>query len=887
MSLKDFFSKKQKNDAKIGGKNVKSSVEDTSTFTFNDDDFKKNDKDGHEIDLNTLNQTELNKNHISLHTDVDDETFFTNKFDTVDDFETKLNEITSKGKDKKVQENITNDLTDAKDALDFSDMDISALKDSNKSTEDLTGIDEQTLMAMYEEENASSKNQVVEEEEDEEDELLQSQMKELNDLYENGGALNNEEKKDSLKSSSLNFNDSDFNRNTTTSTTEMEDSFFKLNGKTDKTTTTDNDLSLSEYNLNDSNNLDISSISSLEAATVDSGLPQVKKKSSLKKKEHKKSIFGNASVKSQYLMFFSTLIFGVAGLGGSLFYSSQTSSVEAEASKLTSALGGEVEQFSSKFRDSLLGRNGAYAEMLKHWANMSAYNKNLIESVNDLKNNNINKYSENIVKNIQAISANVEYLKTLELVLKDTANKKEFLVKNIDELSDLTNKIGFIYTQVGMTQAEMSSLYALKTSLDNLKTSSVAILIGETVNVNDISEIENSTKLLQSKIEEIYNGNPDKNINKMNPIAVPLYNKFISNWNEVSVKISDVAKNADSLAKAKSIAKSNSELTVNLSKDIAELTKLYNGYAHSHSDLIKSVLIVSILLLVISLIGLAYVYRFESRKKEAELKDEAERNKKSIFKLLNEMIPLQDGNLTQKTTVEEGITLDIADSINATIDSLAVVVKKIKNSSFVMKEKTNEINISSMNLLNSSEQQANSIVDANESINKITKAINEISEKTKNSLKIAQKSASASSIGAQHVKDSIESMTTISKNMDETVLLMNKVSDSSRQISEVIGLLSDITEETNILALNATVQAAKAGEAGKGFKVVADSIQELADNAAEATRRVGALIATVQTDIQSVGASIEKTTKEVERGVELSENAGKCQYKSNCKNLVA
>jgi len=71
------------------------------------------------------------------------------------------------------------------------------------------------------------------------------------------------------------------------------------------------------------------------------------------------------------------------------------------------------------------------------------------------------------------------------------------------------------------------------------------------------------------------------------------------------------------------------------------------------------------------------------------------------------------------------------------------------------------------------------------------------------------------------------------------------------------------------------VQAAKAGAAGKGFKVVAESIQELADNAAEATRRVGALIATVQTDIQSVSDSVKKTTDEVVKGVSLSENAGR------------
>ena len=110
--------------------------------------------------------------------------------------------------------------------------------------------------------------------------------------------------------------------------------------------------------------------------------------------------------------------------------------------------------------------------------------------------------------------------------------------------------------------------------------------------------------------------------------------------------------------------------------------------------------------------------------------------------------------------------------------------------------------------------------------------------------------------------------------MEETDRLMVKVLDSSKQITEIVELLSDITEETNILALNATVQAAKAGEAGKGFKIVADSIQKLADDASDATRRVGALIAAVQTDIQAVGDSVDKSKEEVNNGVKLSESAG-------------
>jgi len=286
------------------------------------------------------------------------------------------------------------------------------------------------------------------------------------------------------------------------------------------------------------------------------------------------------------------------------------------------------------------------------------------------------------------------------------------------------------------------------------------------------------------------------------------------------------------------------------------------------------ILLISIILIITAVVIAVTIHNFE--KESFITKEEAKNNanQSSILRLLNEIMPLQDGNLTRETTVDEGITGAIADSINATILSLRALVSKIRDASLSMHKKTQEVNSISMDMLRAAEEQATSVSETGQSILGITSAIKQIAQKTLETSKIAKESSNLSSKGAQKVFESITSMQTISNNMNETVLLMKKVSESSKQISDIVGLLSDITEETNILALNATVQAAKAGDAGKGFKIVSDSIQELADKAAGATRRVGALIVAVQTDIQSVGVSIEKTTVEVGKGVGLSENAG-------------
>jgi twitching motility protein PilJ len=237
------------------------------------------------------------------------------------------------------------------------------------------------------------------------------------------------------------------------------------------------------------------------------------------------------------------------------------------------------------------------------------------------------------------------------------------------------------------------------------------------------------------------------------------------------------------------------------------------------------------------------------------------------------MEPLQEGDLTKKTTINDEIIGVLADSINATIDSLSSLVKKIKNTSFIMKQKTSEVNVIAIEMLKTNEEQVKAIENTGYNVINITKAIEEISEKTNSGVQVAENAIKVSSQGAEQVLASINSMKEINKNMLETSYLMKKLTDSSKQISEIVELLSDISENTSILALNATVQAAKAGEAGKGFKIVADSIQELADKAVEATRRVGALIGTVQTDIQAAEKAVNKTTNEIGSGADLSEKA--------------
>jgi twitching motility protein PilJ len=117
-------------------------------------------------------------------------------------------------------------------------------------------------------------------------------------------------------------------------------------------------------------------------------------------------------------------------------------------------------------------------------------------------------------------------------------------------------------------------------------------------------------------------------------------------------------------------------------------------------------------------------------------------------------------------------------------------------------------------------------------------------------------------------------MNAIRDQIQETSKRIKRLGESSQEIGEIVDLISDITEQTNVLALNAAIQAAAAGEAGRGFTVVAEEVQRLAERSAQATRRIGAIVKTIQSDTQDAVHAMETSTQGVVEGTVLSDAAG-------------
>ncbi len=249
-------------------------------------------------------------------------------------------------------------------------------------------------------------------------------------------------------------------------------------------------------------------------------------------------------------------------------------------------------------------------------------------------------------------------------------------------------------------------------------------------------------------------------------------------------------------------------------------------------------------------------------------------NQDAILRLLDEMGDLADGDLTVSATVTEDITGAIADSVNYTIDALRNLVTQINSTTLQVASAAQETQATALHLTDASDHQAQQISDVSSAITQMAASIELVSDNAGQSSEVARQSVSLAVQGNSAVKKAIHGMDTIREQIQETSKRMKRLGESSQQIGEIVELINDIAEQTNILSLNAAIQAAMAGEAGRGFAVVADEIQRLAERSSSATRQIDALVRTIQSDTSEAISSMEQSTAEVVSGARLSQDAG-------------
>ncbi len=251
-------------------------------------------------------------------------------------------------------------------------------------------------------------------------------------------------------------------------------------------------------------------------------------------------------------------------------------------------------------------------------------------------------------------------------------------------------------------------------------------------------------------------------------------------------------------------------------------------------------------------------------------------------KISNGIIQLRDAaKLTATGNLNVHITHHSEDEVGELTVSFSQMVANIKNLMKEVHEATSAVASASTEISSSTEQLAAGSQEQSTQTSEVAAAIEEMTrtlEQGSAGIQLAARSAEQAGEDAQKggkvVENTIMGMRRIADVVNQSADKVKVLGTSSDKIGEIIGVIDDIADQTNLLALNAAIEAARAGEQGRGFAVVADEVRKLAERTSKATKEIAVMIRQIQTDTGQAVTSMTKGTEEVGYGISMAEEAG-------------
>jgi twitching motility protein PilJ len=441
-----------------------------------------------------------------------------------------------------------------------------------------------------------------------------------------------------------------------------------------------------------------------------------------------------------------------------------------------------------------------------------------------------------------------------------------------DEMATLSQELTSLMGQTGSSPQQVLRASRMTVLAERLGRGSAEILGSETIDPEVPFLIGKDTNDLRELIRALENGSEPLGLAAIRDAETRAkLAELKKQFNAFEQNVGPILRELQKLVSARAAALR----LVNASEQLqASVAKLQAGLQAEKPVVTLIAVVVLAVLVVVFLLLTAATFLADTRRRAAEAEAENKRNQEAILRLLNEMGDLADGDLTIRAQVTEDITGAIADSMNYTIDELRTLVQGVNNAAQQVTQKTAQAQSISAELLGAAERQSKEIEDTTAQVLQVSRSISEVSSTAEEGARVAQRSLSAADKGRLAVQNSISGMNDIREQIQETSKRIKRLGESSQEIGEIVELISDITEQTNVLALNAAIQAASAGEAGRGFSVVAEEVQRLAERSGEATKQIGAIVKTIQADTQDAVAAMEKSTMGVVEGAKLSDAAG-------------
>jgi len=215
------------------------------------------------------------------------------------------------------------------------------------------------------------------------------------------------------------------------------------------------------------------------------------------------------------------------------------------------------------------------------------------------------------------------------------------------------------------------------------------------------------------------------------------------------------------------------------------------------------------------------------------------------------------------------------DALNRMKESLGQAMSSISSSSHHLASASEEISAAAAEQASGADMQRNQTSQVASAMQEMSATVADISLHSTHAADLARKASETAKQGGKIVEQTLQKMGEISQSVADTAKKVEQLGNSSDEIGKIIGVIDDIADQTNLLALNAAIEAARAGEQGRGFAVVADEVRKLAERTSKATKEIAAMIQGIQGETRHAVEAMKAGTHQVEAGVERTAAAGK------------
>ncbi len=473
------------------------------------------------------------------------------------------------------------------------------------------------------------------------------------------------------------------------------------------------------------------------------------------------------------------------------------------------------------------------------------------------------------------VSQNADLIVESKDTILDLHNTASTLSERIPELQVEYDEVVEIMLETDAPAGQVAVAQRQAWLAERIVRSINRVLVGGEGAVMAADSFERDAALFQRVLEGMLNGNPNLDIERVDDQEAREALSEIANlFQIVSGSVTQIMATSPELFQVREAASNiftDSQVLLEESSALAgQIQQAANARPLGQTWVLIAIGAFAMLLIL----GAVFVIIRDTQRDLAETAETNEQNQNAILRLLDELADLADGDLTTQATVTEDFTGAIADSINFAIDQMRQLVSAINSTAVQVSSAAQETQATAMHLAEASEHQAQEIAGASAAVNEMAVSIDQVSANAAESAAVAERSVAIAKKGADVVQATINGMDNIREQIQETSKRIKRLGESSQEIGDIVSLINDIADQTNILALNAAIQASMAGDAGRGFAVVADEVQRLAERSSAATKQIEALVKTIQNDTNEAVISMEQTVAEVVRGARLAQDAG-------------